>query len=221
MNKSYLECDAVLFDLDGVLIDSTACIVRHWGRWADQRGLDLDTIMQAAHGVRTIDTIRLVAPHLDAAREEARFTAYEVGDTDGVYAIEGAHRVMAALPADAWTIVTSGGSARARARLKAVGLPIPAALVTGDDVTHGKPAPDPYLIGAGRLGVPAERCVVIEDAPAGIISGKAAGMRVVGVASTHRRAELLDAGANVVAERLTHLAIRQASAGQRLSIQVI
>ncbi len=84
MNTNYLACDAILFDLDGVLIDSTACITRHWQQWADQHGLDLDAIMQAAHGVRTIDTIRRVAPHLDAEREEARFTAHEVGDTEGV-----------------------------------------------------------------------------------------------------------------------------------------
>jgi sugar-phosphatase len=220
MDNNYLECDAVLFDLDGVLIDSTACITRHWRQWADQHGLDLEAIMGAAHGVRTIDTIRLVAPDLDAESEEARFTAHEVSDTEGVYVIEGAHRLVAALPDDAWTIVTSGGSALAQARLRAVGLPIPGALVTGDDVARGKPAPDPYLIGAARLGVPGERCIVIEDAPAGINSGKAAGMRVVGVASTHSRAELLEAGADVVVERLTHLDIRRASAGQRLVIQV-
>lgn len=220
MSKNYLECDAVLFDLDGVLIDSTACITRHWQQWADQHGLDLDTIMQAAHGVRTIETIRRVAPTLDAEREEERFTAHEVGDTDGVYAIEGAHRLVAALPDDAWTIVTSGGSMLARARLKAVALPIPGALVTGDDVARGKPAPDPYLIGAARLGVPVERCIAIEDAPAGIASGKAAGMRVVGVASTHRREELVDAGADVVAVRLTDLAIRAVTNGSRLLVQV-
>ncbi len=127
---------------------------------------------------------------------------------------------MGALPDDAWTIVTSGGSALARARLTAVGLPIPGALVTGDDVIRGKPAPDPYLIGAERLGVPVARCVVIEDAPAGVASGKAAGMRVVGIASTHRHEELLESGADMVAERLTHLDIRRASAGRRLSVQV-
>ena len=154
------------------------------------------------------------------SREEARFTAHEVGDTEGVYAIEGAHRIVEALPHDAWTIVTSGGSELARARLTAVALPIPGALVTGDDVTRGKPAPDPYLLGAQRLGVAIERCIVIEDAPAGVISGKAAGMRVVGVASTHRRAELLDAGADVVTDHLTGLDVRAANDGYRLSIRV-
>jgi mannitol-1-/sugar-/sorbitol-6-phosphatase len=220
MHGNYLACDAVLFDLDGVLIDSTACITRHWRQWADQHGLDLDTIMQAAHGVRTIETIRLVAPNLDAEREEARFTAHEVDDTEGVYAIEGARRLVAALPDDAWTIVTSGGSALARARLRAVGLPIPGALVTGDDVARGKPAPDPYQIGAARLGVPVERCIVIEDAPAGIHSGTAAGMRVVGIASTHSRAELLDAGADVVVKSLTDLAIRPMASGSALMVQL-
>ena len=114
MDENYLECDAILFDLDGVLIDSTAAIVRHWQRFADQHDLDLDVVMPAAHGVRTIETIRLVAPHLDAELEAERFTAHELVDMDGVYAIEGACRIVNSLPEDAWTIVTSGGSQLAR-----------------------------------------------------------------------------------------------------------
>jgi sugar-phosphatase len=216
----YLECDALLFDLDGVLIDSTRCIVRHWKDWADQHNLDLDSIMQVAHGIRTIETIQLIAPHLDAELEAERFTANEIVDTDGVYAVEGATRILAALPEDAWTVVTSGSAALAQARLRRAELPIPRALVTADDVTQGKPAPEPYLVGAQRLGVAVERCVVIEDAPAGIASGKSAGMRIVGIATTHGREELLDAGVDVAADRLTNLSIRAATNGYRLVIQV-
>ena len=221
MNANYFACDAMLFDLDGVLIDSTSCVIRHWQRFADQHGLDLATIMQAAHGVRTIETIRLVAPHLDAERETAEFTAREVQDTEGVYAIEGARSLVDTLPEDAWAVVTSGSAALARTRLRAGGLPVPATLVTANDVRQGKPAPEPYLVGAKRLGVAPGRCLVIEDAPAGIASGKGAAMRVVGVASTHSRQKLLAAGADAVVDRLTDLTIRQGPTGYRLMVRLL
>ncbi len=217
---AYLTCDAVLFDLDGVLIDSTACIVRHWQHWADLHGLDVATIMQHAHGVRTIETMRLVAPHLDVESEAEQFTEREVVDTDGVFAIEGAAELLAALPPDAWGIVTSGSTALARARLTRAGLPIPRVLITAEQVSRGKPSPEPYLAGAARLGLPVERCVVIEDAPAGVASGVAAGMRVIGIASTHSREELLALGVTVVAAALTALEIRAATAPSRLQIRV-
>ncbi len=215
-----LACDAVLFDLDGVLIDSTTCIVRHWQHWADRHGLDLATIMQHAHGVRTVETMRAVAPHLDVAAEAEQFTVREVADTDGVVAIEGAADLLAALPPDAWGIVTSGSTALARARLARAGLPIPHVLITAEQVSRGKPSPEPYLAGASRLGLPVERCIVIEDAPAGVASGTAAGMRVVGIASTHAAAELLALGATVVADALTDLEIHTASPKDPLHIHV-
>ncbi len=215
-----LACDAILFDLDGVLIDSTPCIVRHWQHWADRHGLDLATIMQHAHGVRTVETMRAVAPHLDVAAEAEQFTVREVADTDGVVAIEGAAALLAALPADDWGIVTSGSTALARARLTRAGLPIPRVLITAEQVSQGKPAPDPYLAGAARLGLPVERCIVIEDAPAGVTSGVAAGMRVVGVGSTHSCAELPAVGATVVTDSLTGLQVLAASQGNHLTIKV-
>lgn len=220
MNTIHIPCDAILFDLDGVLIDSTSCIVRHWQHWADHHGLPLDRIMQAAHGVRTVETIRLVAPHLDADVEADAFTVREVADTDGVVAIAGAAALLASLPADAWAIVTSGSAALAQARLVRAGLPIPAALVTADDVTQGKPAPEPYLAGARRLGVPVERCIVVEDAPAGVAAGVAAGMRVVGILSTHSREELLAQGALAVAPVLTALRVAAGEGGARLGVEV-
>ncbi len=200
-----LACDAMLFDLDGVLIDSTICITRHWEAWARRHGLDVDEVMQAAHGVRTIETMRLVAPHLDAEREAARFTAREIVDTEGVFAIDSASQLLSGLPQDVWAIVTSASYELATARLRRVGLPIPDAIVTADDVRRGKPAPEPYLLGAERLGVAAERCVVVEDAPAGIEAARAAGMRVIGVTTTHPREELH--GCAVVVDRLSALRI--------------
>lgn len=212
-----LECDALLFDLDGVLIDSSRCITRHWGNWARRHNLALDDIMRVAHGVRTIETMRMIAPHLDVEAEAAQFTAREVVDTEGVEAIEGAAPLLGALPAGAWAIVTSAERALAAARLKHAGLSIPETLVSGDDVHQGKPSPEPYLTGASRLGVPAARCIVIEDAPAGIASARAAGMRVIGIASTHAREEL---DCTVVVGRLTALRVQvQDGSGSRLMIQ--
>jgi sugar-phosphatase len=119
----------------------------------------------------------------------------------------GAHALLSALPAHAWTIVTSGGAALARARLAAVGLPVPAQMVTADDVAQGKPAPEPYLLGAQRLGIAPERLLVVEDAPAGIQAGRSAGIRVLGIASTHTRSELLESGVTAVVDRLIDLCV--------------
>ncbi len=214
-----LACDAILFDLDGVLIDSSACIRRNWAAWAAPHGIDVADIMAVAHGVRSIETIREVAPHLDAEMEAARLLALEVADTDGVIAMPGAHSLLASLPDGAWTIVTSGNRELAAARLAAVGLPVPAQMVTADDVTQGKPAPEPYLLGARRLDVAPDRCLVVEDAPAGIQAGRSAGIRVLGVASTHTPRDLLANGVTAVANRLADLVVGVAGSGYRLTIQ--
>jgi mannitol-1-/sugar-/sorbitol-6-phosphatase len=216
---SELACDALLFDLDGVLIDSSACIARNWQAWAEPHGIDVIQIMKVAHGVRSVETIRQVAPHLDAEQEAAKLTALEVADTDGVIAMPGAHVLLRALPANAWTIVTSGNAALAEARLRAVGLPIPAAIVTADDVTEGKPAPEPYLLGAKRLGLAPERCLVVEDAPAGIQAGRGAGIRVLGISSTHARDKLLENGATAVVDRLADLVVVNAAGGYPLVVR--
>ncbi len=219
-NIKQLECDAVLFDLDGVLIDSTSCIVRHWKAWAGQHSLDLNEIMQAAHGIRTIETMRLVAPHLDVEKEAEQFTAREILDTAGVVAIEGSRHILEALAHDTWAIVTSASSELARARLVQTNLPVPKILVTADDVKRGKPAPEPYLIGAKRLGIAVERCIVIEDAPAGIKAGKRAGMRVIATSATHTREELLEHGADIVVDQLSNLQIKETVGEYRLAIRV-
>ena len=185
-----LVCEAVLFDLDGVLIDSTSCITRHWREWTRQHNLDMAALMKVAHGLRTVETMRIVAPHLNAEKEAERFTDVEVADTEGVVAIDGALRVVQGLPKDAWAIVTSANHELAKARLKQAGLPMPQTLVSGDDVGQGKPAPEPYLVAAQRLGKAPQQCVVVEDAPAGIEAALAAGMHVIGIAATHPREEL-------------------------------
>jgi sugar-phosphatase len=212
-----LECTAILFDLDGVLIDSTTNITRHWQQWAQRHGLDLAAIMHVAHGRRTIETMRLVAPHLPVEEEARRFAAIEVADTEGVVTIAGAPALLDSLPAAAWTIVTSGSRDVATARLRSQGLPVPRIMVTADDVIHGKPAPEPYLAAADALGVPAAHCVVIEDSPAGIAAARAAGMRAVAIGSTHADHEL--EAATAIARQLSDIQVDTGSGG-RLTIHV-
>jgi sugar-phosphatase len=218
IHTNRLECDAILFDLDGVLVDSIHCILRHWKSWADRHSIDMDKIISVFHGLRTVEAIRLVAPHLDAEKEAKELIAREAVDPAGVVPIEGARQLLTGLPEGAWGIVTSGTLQVAKARLVHTQLPVPKILVTADDVRQGKPAPEPYLVGARRLGLSADRCAVIEDAPAGIRSGKKAGMTVIGVATTHKREELLEERADIVFERLIDLQIREGKNGYRLII---
>lgn len=213
-----IDCAAVLFDLDGVLIDSTACIERHWRQWAHAHGLDVGAVMRVAHGRRTVETMQLAAPHLDDVEAEARyFVAQEALDTEGVFEIDGATALLNALPLDSWAIVTSGSRDVATSRLNHVGLPIPRVLITADDVIQGKPDPEPYLAAAHRLGLEAEQCVVFEDSPAGLAAAHAAGMQAVALATTHRASEL--GRACVIAERLRDIQI-DAGSRNRLSIWV-
>lgn len=200
-----IECDAILFDLDGVLIDSSACILRHWQHWAQQHNLDIADIMQVAHGRRTVETIRLVAPHLCAEEEAENYAAVEAVDTQGVITIEGASSLLNSLSMDSWAIATSGTRDVALARLKHASLPIPNVLVTADDVTRGKPDPEPYLTAAKELDIPVDKCVVFEDSPAGIEAGHSAGMQTVAIATTHAYHDL--SKANLIARHLRHIQI--------------
>jgi sugar-phosphatase len=160
------DCDAVLFDLDGVLVDSRHCIENLWKGWANKHQINIDKVMHYAHGRRAVETIRLVAPQLDAERET------------------GALELLQSIPSSAWGIATSGSRATAITRLTFAGLPVPEVLISSEDVVAGKPDPEPYLFAAMMLGAKPASCVVIEDAPAGIQAGRAAGMHVVGVISS-------------------------------------
>lgn len=192
-------CSAILFDLDGVLVDSTRAVDREWREWAAQKGVDGDAIMAVAHGVRTIEVIRRVAPHLDAEVEAAAIENHEAHDQRGVTMMPGADDLLKSIPVGRWGVVTSGSRLLAQNRLRYCGLPVPDVLVTSDDVTNGKPHPEPYLLGAERLGFAPAECLVIEDAPAGIQSARAAGMRVIGMASTYEAKKLAQADAVVPA----------------------
>ena len=191
------ECEGMLFDLDGVLVDSTPAVERIWRDWAAQRGLDAGDILAVAHGRRTAETIRLVAPNLDADAEALRLEQTEVQDLDGVLRFDAAHGLLSSLPEGSWGVVTSGTRALATRRLEHTDLPVPRTLVTAEDVTDGKPHPEAYLMGARLLGVSPADCVVIEDAPSGIRAAKAAGMSFVAVATTHPEEQLSEADAVV------------------------
>ncbi len=180
-----IACSAVLFDLDGVLVDSTAYIEHQWREWAKWRGLEPAPFLRVCHGRRGLETIRLAAPELDAEAEVARFGEVPVGEEPVLRAMPGAAELLTSLPVGSWAVVTSGSRAVATRRLQAAGLPVPAVLVTAEDVRQGKPSPEGYLRAAERLGVAPADAVVIEDAPPGIEAARAAGMTPVGLTSTH------------------------------------
>lgn len=210
-------CSAILFDLDGVLCDSTKVVDREWREWAARKGVDGNAVMAIAHGVRTIEVIRRVAPHLDADSEAAAIENHEAHDQRGVTVMPGAADLLKSIPAGRWGVVTSGSRLLAGNRLRYCGLPVPEVLVTSDDVTQGKPHPEPYLKGAERLGFRPTECLVIEDAPAGIQSARAGGMKVVGVASTYA-AEMLGE-ADAVTRRLAGIQATLDGAG-KLAVEV-
>jgi len=180
-----IQCSAFLFDLDGVLVDSRAVVERVCRLWAARLGVDADALLRIAHGRRTRDTVRIVAPHVDAESEVAWIDHAELLDTEGLVEVPGVRRFLTSLPARSWAVVTSCAPDLARLRLSSVGLPIPDVVITSDDVSQGKPAPDGYRLGAQRLGVDPASCVVFEDAPPGVAAGLAAGARVVALRTTH------------------------------------
>lgn len=184
-----------MFDLDGVLVDSTPAVARVWGKWALAHGLHAETIIAQAHGRRSIETIRTVAPGMDAEKENLRVEQMEIEDRDGVTALPGAAQLLSSLPQDRFAIVTSATRALARARVGYAGLPLPKHIVSANDVVDGKPSPEPYLKGAELLGFAYRDCIVVEDAPAGIASAKAAGMRVIALPNTYPAANLASATA--------------------------
>jgi len=183
-------CKAILFDLDGVLVDSTPCVEKHWRMWAQQHSLDVNEILKISHGRPTVETVRLVAPHLCAEAEAKQLDQSEAEDMSGVFEVDGAANLLASLPPMNWAVVTSGNRAIATNRLRHTGLPLPQVLVTADDVKQGKPHPEGYLKAASQLGVAPEHCVVIEDALAGIQAARAANICVIAVATTYSAAEL-------------------------------
>ena len=200
-----LNCSAILFDLDGVLVDSTRSVERQWRIWAREQGVDGDKVMAVGHGVRAVEVIRAVAPHLDAEAEVRKLESREADDHDGVAVMPGAAELVHAIPADRWCVVTSGTRHLASERLRFFGIPAPRVMITADDVANGKPHPGPYLKGAELLGVNPAECLVIEDAPAGIQSARAGGMKVIALTSSYPAAALSEA--DVVISKLRRIQV--------------
>jgi mannitol-1-/sugar-/sorbitol-6-phosphatase len=208
-----IRCRGVLFDLDGVLVDSTPAVARVWAGWAREHGFDPDKVVKEAHGRPSIATIRELLPHADHAAEDREVERREIADVDGVIPLPGSMELLQALPLRRWAIVTSCTRPLAGVRIGAAGLPKPGHLVTSTDVKQGKPDPEPYLKGAQFLGVPADDCIVIEDAPAGIRAGKAAGARVIALRTTATDAELQEAGSDWIVDNCAALFLDSSAAG--------
>jgi mannitol-1-/sugar-/sorbitol-6-phosphatase len=189
-------CQGLLFDLDGVLVDSTPAVARVWTSWARGHGFDPEETVRQAHGRPSITTIRELLPGADHEAENRIVERMELEDLEGVVPLPGALDLLGALAGKRWAIVTSCTRPLAHARIKAANLPLPNFLVTANDIRHGKPNPEPYLKGAEFLGVNSRDCVVIEDAPAGIRAGKAAGSKVLAFQTTERDELLREAGAD-------------------------
>ena len=200
-----VQCQALLFDLDGVLIDSTPAVARVWSKWAQARGFNPEEVVARAHGRPSITTVREYLPDADHQAENRIIERSEIEDLEGVVPLPGAKELLESLPSARWTIVTSCTRVLAEVRLRAAGLPAPARFVTSTDVVNGKPHPDPYVKGAKILGVAAGDCVVVEDAPAGIRAGKAACAQVIAFPTTSERKVLVDAGADWVVKNCSRI----------------
>ena len=178
---------AFLFDMDGTIINSAAAAERVWGVWALRHGLDLATFLPTMHGARAEDTIaKLGLPGVDAQAEALGITQAEVDDVEGIVQIPGAANFLSSLPTDKWAIVTSAPVALATRRLQAAGIPLPAVMVTAEEVSAGKPSPEGYILAAKKLGVAPTDCLVFEDAAVGIRAGEAAGAAVVVITASHK-----------------------------------
>ncbi|OLE11570.1 MAG: HAD family hydrolase [Acidobacteria bacterium 13_1_20CM_4_56_7] len=209
-------CSGLLFDLDGVLVDSTPAVARVWTKWALAHGFDPDDTVRRAHGRPSVETVREILPGADFEKENEIILRGEVEDTEGVVPLPGARELLSSLPESQWALVTSCARPLAEVRLKVAGLPKPRNMVTCDDIRNGKPDPEPYIKGAGLLGVPASKCVVFEDAPAGIRSGKAAGALVIATRTTSPDSELEAAGADWILPAYENLSVNRSDHGSNM-----
>lgn len=215
-----IQCAGVLFDLDGVLVDSTPAVSRVWTKWAQRHGFVAEEVVRQAHGRPSIATIRELLPNADHEAENRAVERDEIEDVDGVVPLPGALELLHSLPADRWVIATSCTRTLALVRIRAAGLPEPKHLITSNDVLHGKPSPEPYLRAATSLSADPMRCLVVEDAPAGIKSGKAAGARVLALRTTAPDAELLASGADWLVNDLASVRLDAALCGH-LSLTLV
>lgn len=216
-----ISCAALLFDLDGVLINSTPAVARVWRRWALERGFNPDEVVARAHGRPSLTTVREYLPHADHEAENREVERREIEDLEGVVPLPGALDLLATLPQDRWTIVTSCTRPLAEVRIKAAGLPLPARMITSNDIQHGKPNPEPYLKGAAVLGFPTQDCIVLEDVPAGVRAGKSAGSRVIAFTTTVPTLPLKEAGADWILKNCGDIHADNTASSPRLVLAAV
>ncbi|MEU7303410.1 HAD family hydrolase [Streptomyces sp. NPDC007189] len=212
-----IHAHALLFDNDGTLVSSLDSVERCWTRWAKEYGITAEQFGRVAlHGRPAAEIVADLLPARLVPEAVARVEQLEVDDVPGgVRLLPGTRDFLDSLPADRWAVVTSATRRLAEARLDAVGI-LPKTLIAADDITRGKPDPEPYLLAARQLGVDPAHCVVFEDAPAGLRAGRAAGMTTVALATTHRAEEL---DADLVVEDLSALSALVTDAGVEISVR--
>ncbi|MER5885849.1 HAD family hydrolase [Streptomyces sp. NPDC001941] len=210
-----IRAEALLFDNDGTLLSSMESVYRCWTRWAGEYGIQAEDFARVElHGRPAVEIIADLLPAERVPGALRRIEQLEVEDVaGGVTVLPGTLALLASLPRERWAVVTSATRPLAEARLREAGIDAPL-LIAADDITRGKPDPEPYLLAAGKLGVDPARCVVFEDAPAGLASGRAAGMRTVALATTHERAEL---SADVVVADLSEVSAQVTDGGVELT----
>ena len=221
---SQITCKGLLLDMDGVIVDSTPAVARVWTRWALKHHLDPDHAVHLAHGRPSLASIQELLPHADPAvhlAENDWMERAEIEDVAGVIALPGAKELLSTFPSAQFAIVTSATRALAEVRLRAAGLwQHVRHLVTATDIRHGKPDPEPYAKGAAALNIPSQSCIVIEDAPSGVRSGKAAGSRVLALRTTTADATLLAAGADWIANDCASLRVSATSHPGQLALDL-
>jgi mannitol-1-/sugar-/sorbitol-6-phosphatase len=207
-----VQCSAVLFDMDGVLIDSTPAVARVWAKWAVEHGFDPREVVQRAHGRPSLSTVKDYLPDADHEAENREVERREIEDLEGITVLPGTRELLKSLTPDRWAIVTSCTRPLAHVRIRAGGLPMPKLVLTADDVVHGKPFPEPYLKAAAMLGFAAQDCIVVEDVPAGIRAGKDAGARVIAFRTTVQDDELKKAGPDWILDNCAAITLDRSSA---------
>lgn len=219
-NEIEIQCSGLLFDMDGVLLDSTPAVARVWRQWAKEHGFNPEEVSRVAQGRPSLTTIREYLPNSDHIAENKEVERRELADLEGVVPWPGAIELLESLPRDRWAMVTSCTRALAEVRLRTGGLPRPKHFITSEDIANGKPAPDPYLKGAAQLGFTPADCVVIEDVPAGVQSGKSAGCRVIALLTTMNEAVLSEAGADWIVNDCRAISLAPALKYGKLSLRL-
>jgi sugar-phosphatase len=212
-----VRCQGILFDMDGILISSIGSVERSWTKWSEMRGVDPAYALSIAHGRRSIETVVRLRPDLDPEAENEVIENFEIEDTDGVTVLPGVLELLALLPTNRWTVVTSATEPLARVRLAAGRIPVPDRIITAEQVIEGKPHPAPYLAGAALLGFAPEDCVVLEDAPSGVKSGRAAGCTVIASTFSHPEDALNEA--NYLIPDVTGIRVETLSGDEGLALR--